>query len=215
MAPRDHPCYFFGSFLWREEADGGLGAALFFLFFDEEVLIGEGGDLREVGDAEDLLDAREGFEFLADGFGGPASDADVDLVEDEGAGDLDFAGAAAVCAFFYADFKGEQDAGHFAAGGDLVEGLDGLAGVGGDAALDFIPAVRGPGGGVFIGRDGDGEAGLHGEVVDLGFGELLEFFGCGGALLGEGAGGGFVGFRSFGEVSAEGFEDLVAILDFG
>jgi hypothetical protein len=47
------------------------------------MLIGEGGDLREVGDAEDLLGAAEGFELLADGFGGAASDADVDFVEDE------------------------------------------------------------------------------------------------------------------------------------
>ena len=82
----DHAGYFFGSLIRGQEADRGLGAALFFLLFDEEVVVGEGGDLGEVGDAEDLLHSREGFEFLADGFGGAASDADVDFVEDEGAG---------------------------------------------------------------------------------------------------------------------------------
>ena len=56
-----------------------------FALFDDEMLVGEGGDLRQVGDAEDLLAAAEGFELLADGFGGAASDADVDFVEDQGA----------------------------------------------------------------------------------------------------------------------------------
>ena len=47
------------------------------------MLIGEGGDLRQMSDAENLLGAAEGFELLADGFGGAASDADVDFVEDQ------------------------------------------------------------------------------------------------------------------------------------
>ena len=54
-------------------------------FSTSEVLIGEGGDLRQMGDAENLLAAAEGFELLADGFGGAASDADVDFVEDQSA----------------------------------------------------------------------------------------------------------------------------------
>ena len=68
-----------------EDADAGLGAAVLLALFNGEMLIGEGGDLRQVGDAENLLAAAEGFEFLADGFGGAAADADVDFVEDEGA----------------------------------------------------------------------------------------------------------------------------------
>ena len=211
----DHAGDFFGAFLRGEEADGGLGAALLLLLLDEKVLIGEGGDLREVGDAEDLLDAREGFELLADGFGGAATDADVDFVKDEGAGDLSFAGAATVRALFDADFEGEEDAGHFAAGSDLVEGLDGLAWIGGDAALDCVPTVRGPGGGGFIGGDGDGEAGLHGEVVDLRFGELLEFLCSGGAVRGDGASGCLIRSIRLFEVRTKCFEDCVAIFDFG
>jgi hypothetical protein len=49
------------------------------------VVIGEGGDLREVGYAQDLVRAGEGFQFFSDGFGGAASDAGIDFVEDQGA----------------------------------------------------------------------------------------------------------------------------------
>jgi len=38
------------------------------------------------------------------------------------------------------DFEGQHDAGHFAAGGDFGQGLERLAGVGGDAAFDGVPA---------------------------------------------------------------------------
>ncbi len=43
-----------------EEADLHLGAAVVFALFDDEVLIGEGGDLRQMGDAEDLLARDQG-----------------------------------------------------------------------------------------------------------------------------------------------------------
>ena len=66
-----------------EDADVGLRAAVLLALFDGEMLIGEGGDLRQMGDAENLLGAAEGLELLADGFGGAASDADVDFVEDQ------------------------------------------------------------------------------------------------------------------------------------
>ena len=96
-----------------------------------------------MGDAEDLLAAAEGFELLADGFGGAAADADVDFVEDQGAGGGVFLFGLGG-ALFDADFEGQHDAGHFAAGGDLVEGLEGFAGVGGDAVFDLVPAGGGP-----------------------------------------------------------------------
>ncbi|MFZ1939837.1 MAG: hypothetical protein WAU67_12115 [Terracidiphilus sp.] len=66
-----------------EDADSGLCAAVFLALFYGEMLIGEGGDLRKVSDAENLLRAAKGFELLADGFGGAAADADVDFIEDE------------------------------------------------------------------------------------------------------------------------------------
>ena len=81
----DHAGYFVGAGAVVEEADLDLGAAVGLALVDEEVLVGEGGDLGQVGDAEDLLAAAEGLELLADGLGGAAADADVDLVEDQGA----------------------------------------------------------------------------------------------------------------------------------
>jgi hypothetical protein len=82
----DHAGDFVGAGAVVEEADFGFGAAVGFALVDEEVLVGEGGDLGQVGDAENLLAAAEGFELLADGFRGASADADVDLVEDQGAG---------------------------------------------------------------------------------------------------------------------------------
>ena len=118
-------------------------AAVLLALFDGKMLIGEGGDLRQVGDAEDLLRAAEGFELVADGFGGAASDADVDFVEDEGARG-GFLSWYLEEDFFNGHFKSEEDAGELAAGGDFDERLERLAGVGGDAVLDFIPAGGGP-----------------------------------------------------------------------
>ena len=81
----EHAGDFVGAGALVEEADLGFGAAVGLALVDEKVLVGEGGDLRQVSDAENLLAAAEGLELLADGFGGAASDADVDFVEDEGA----------------------------------------------------------------------------------------------------------------------------------
>lgn len=212
---RDHPGNFLGAFGGSQEADGRLRAVLPFLFLDQEVLIGEGGDLREMSDAKDLLDSGERFELLADGFSGAASDSDIDFIEHESARDLEPAGAAARCTFFDADLKGEQDSGHFAAGGNLVERLEGFARVGGDATLDGVPAMRGPGGGTFAGCDRNGKAGFHGEVIDLRFGEFFELSCGAGPLAGEGASGDGVGCGSVSQIRAEGLEDLVAVFDFG
>ena len=45
--------------------------------------VGEGGDLGEVGDAEDLALAAKRTHFFADGMGDLAADIGVDFVEDE------------------------------------------------------------------------------------------------------------------------------------
>ena len=79
----DHAGDFVGAGAVVEKADFGFGAAVGLALVDEEVLVGEGGDLRQVGDAENLLAAAEGFEFLADSFRGAAADTDVDFVEDK------------------------------------------------------------------------------------------------------------------------------------
>ena len=111
----EHASHFFGALVVAKETDRGSGAALLLVLLDQEMLVGERGDLRQVRHAEDLLGAGERLELLTHGFGGSASDADVDFVEDEGAGDLDFAGFGTIGPLLHADFEGEQDAGHFSA----------------------------------------------------------------------------------------------------
>lgn len=88
----DHAGDFVGAGAVVEEADFGFGAAVGFALVDEEVLVGESGDLRQVGDTENLLAAAEGFELLADGFGGAPADAYVDLIKNKcpGGGSLLF-----------------------------------------------------------------------------------------------------------------------------
>lgn len=143
----DHAGYFVGAGAVVEDADLGFSAAVGLALFYDEMLVGEGGDLRQMGDAKDLLAAAEGLELVANRLGGAASDADVDFVEDQSAGGGGF-GLGLGCGLFDRDFEGEHDAGHFAAGGDFRKGLEWLAGVGGDAAFDDIPTGGGPVGGV-------------------------------------------------------------------
>ena len=83
-------------------------------------------------------------------------------------------------ALFNRNFEGEHDAGHLAAGGDLVQRLQGLAGIGGNAVLDFIPAVRSPRALLLMTGNGDFESYFHGEGVDLCLGEVGEL--CRGAF---------------------------------
>ena len=139
----EHAGDFVGAGAVVEDADAGLRAAVLLALFDGQVLIGEGGDLREVSDAEDLLGAGESLELLADGFGCAASDADVDFVEDERArrGFLFGLGRGA---FFDGDLESEEHAGELAAGGDFNERLERLAGIGRDAIFDRVPAGSGP-----------------------------------------------------------------------
>ena len=63
--------------------------------------------------------------------------------------------------------------------------------------------------------DGEFEADLHGEGVDLGFGQRGEFGGGGVALGAEGAGGGAVSGGGGGELGAQGLEDFVAVFNLG
>jgi hypothetical protein len=78
----EHSGYLVGAGTVVEEADLHLGAAVGFALFNDEVLIGEGGNLGQVSYTQNLLASAEGFELLADGLGGAASDADVDFVKD-------------------------------------------------------------------------------------------------------------------------------------
>ncbi len=204
-----------------EAGDGGFGAASLFGLGDQEVLIGESRDLREVRDANDLLGGGEGLEFAANGLGGAASDADVNLVEDQGAGRcyrcaLRFGGfAGAADALFYRDLESEQDARHLASGGDLVEWLEGLTGIGGDEEADLVGAVGRPAAGVVLCRDANAEARTHGEIVDLGLGLFLEEGGCRFPAPAESGGGFLVGVRVGLLLCAQLPEQSVPIVDFG
>ena len=135
-----------------------------------------GGDLREVGDDDDLGVPGELLEALADGEGGPAADPGVDLVEDE-----DGRGAAVAAGGGEGDLEGEHDAGELAAGGGLGDGARRGAGVRGEQDRDGVAAV--------------GAGGLRGDVDgDRGVGHLeqpqLLLHGGGERGGGLGAGGG-------------------------
>ena len=85
----------------------------------EKMLVGEGRNLWKMGDAEHLLAAAEGLQFLTDGLGRAAADADVNFVEDQCArgGKLLFRLDRAL---FHADLERQHHARHFAARGNLM-----------------------------------------------------------------------------------------------
>ena len=86
-----HAGYFVHAGAIVEQADLHLGAAIGLALFNDEVLIGEGGDLGQVRYAQHLLAAAQGLQLLPDGFGRAAADADIDFVEDQGSGRRGFA----------------------------------------------------------------------------------------------------------------------------
>src|SRR5690349_7859732 len=112
------------------------------------MLIGEGGNLREVGDTEYLLGSRELLQLLAHGLRRAAPDATVDLIKDQRP--LRGASASAVAAgsFRVAAFDGglerQHDARELAAGGDLLYRAQRLAGIGRDKVLHLVEAACGP-----------------------------------------------------------------------
>src|SRR5688500_635077 len=80
-------------------------------------MIGEAGDLSEVGDAEHLIRGREALQAPPDAFRGAAADARVDLVEYERADVF----AAAFCSPRHTGLQREGDPRQLAAGGDFFE----------------------------------------------------------------------------------------------
>ena len=55
---------------------------ILYYFGNEEMVVGEGGHLRHVGDRDDLMALAEVGHLFADGAGDFASDIGIDLVED-------------------------------------------------------------------------------------------------------------------------------------
>ena len=60
------------------------------LFFNQVMLIGERGNLRQVGDAEHLLASRQGLQFLSDSLRCAAANANIDFIEHQRARQLRF-----------------------------------------------------------------------------------------------------------------------------
>jgi len=56
-----HARHFFGAFFAGDLADGGFGAASGFALFDDVVVVGEGGNLGQVGYTENLIAFRKRF----------------------------------------------------------------------------------------------------------------------------------------------------------
>ena len=100
----------------------------------DDVPVGERGHLGQVGDHEDLRRPRQGREPRADLDGRLASDAGVDLVEDErrhrpGVGQR--------------DLDGQHHPGQLAAGGALAQRPWLRPGVGREQQLDLVDPGRG------------------------------------------------------------------------
>ena len=137
----------------------------------------ERGHLRQVGDAEDLVVARELGEERPHDLRHAPADAGVDFVEDERRD----AGAPA-----HQDLDGERQPRELAAGGDLAHRAGGLPGVGGDAELDAFQAA---GGRLRLGLEDDLEpAALHGKALQAAGDFLAEPAGGVPPLRGERAG---------------------------
>ena len=124
-----HARNFFQSRLAVEGYDSRCRAVVYLLFFDSELLLSPGGDLRRVGDDEDLSFARELSQLSGYGGGGRTADAAVDLVEDErpsqpriGKGDAD----------------SQQHAAEFSCRGNLVQFVGRVVGERCDAKRDRL-----------------------------------------------------------------------------
>ncbi len=109
----------------------GEGAVFLDDLLHLEMLVAEDGQLRQVGDDEDLVGAPQVPELFANRPADTAADALVDLVEDEG-GHLVGAGEHV--------FEGQHQAGGLAAGGDPDERFQTLPGVGSDQEFDLVEA---------------------------------------------------------------------------
>ena len=174
-----------------EQPDLGFGAARGLALVDEEMLIGEGGDLRQVSDAENLLAARQGLELLAYGFRGAAADADVDFIEDQ---------SARRGVFFLALDEVSSTATLSASITRLISPPEaiswrGLRGSPGLVAMRYSTSSQPEEvqcDGASRSRDSDFEASLHGQRIDLRFGQFGQLAGGGFALGAQRRGGGAI-----------------------
>ncbi len=132
--PAEHARHFIHPFCALQYLNPAAGAAIPGLFADLQVMVAEGGDLGQVGDADDLPLAGQFAQLAADDFRHPSADAHIDLVEYQG-GNGRAAGAD--------HLDRQADARQFAARGDLAQGPERLAGVGADHELGLFQSLTG------------------------------------------------------------------------
>src|SRR5262249_38172933 len=143
----------------RELAGGRARAALGRCLLDGKVVVGEGGDLWQVGDAEHLTGAAERGELPPDDLRDRAADPGVDFVEDDG---------RRVSLFESYGLDRQHDARELPAGGEASEGARIFAWVGREVEFH---GVLPPGGK----RDRlRGESYLEAGVLHAERGELLD-----------------------------------------
>ena len=176
-----------------EDADLRLCAAVVFSLFYHQMLIGEGGDLGQMGDAQDLLGAAQRLELLADRFGGAASNADIDLIEDQRARRWFFSRLGR--SLFHGYLKRQHYPAQLAARGNLHQRFHRLTGVGCNAVFNFIPSGSGPRRLVFGLHDPNLKTYFHRQRIDLRLGQLAQSRSSRLALGAERRGGFAIGFR--------------------
>jgi hypothetical protein len=109
--------------------DGHRGGAFILRLGDDQMRMAQGGDLRKVRDAEDLVGGAEGGELAADLRADFSAHVGIDFIEDQHGRLVDRREDR---------LQREHHAGGFAAGGDLVERQQVLAGVRTEKETDGI-----------------------------------------------------------------------------
>ncbi len=97
------------------------------------MVIGTSGDLRQVGDTQNLGPTGYLAQFLADGGGGFAADAGVDLIEDQGRNPIGLGSRP---------FQRQHQTRQLAARGDPRQGLGSLSRIGGEVELALLLSPR-------------------------------------------------------------------------
>src|SRR5206468_5953841 len=83
LGPADHAGNLLGALGAADFADTGAGAVASPLLLDQVMMLGKGGNLRQVRDTENLAGARKRLQLLSHRFCGTAADSGVNLVEDQ------------------------------------------------------------------------------------------------------------------------------------
>src|SRR6266446_4010390 len=86
--PAEHPCHLGHALIAGDDAGAGPGPAAAHALGHPHVLVGQGGDRRQVRDAEDLAAGADGRELLADDGAGAATDPCIHLIEHHGGGEF-------------------------------------------------------------------------------------------------------------------------------